>query len=279
MSKNFIKAFAFYDLRLSEFFELADNLMTEVLPPDLAEDLEIGTPYSGAKQSYDKLVDIFLRNPAMRQTEKVVEVITKLRRKMTLLKRTLSEMLLDTAEGERLENARDIEYVARPYLKNTSHDRLVGVVAKAKEMADALRTTETLPKLTGIGLTEIVDDIATLAAEANNLLLARGEETAFKKALGTASKVRKTLEQGLKFLLYTAIPAYYVNATGDLAAKFERTILEINGVLDIYRHLTQGESRKSGSGGGEGGIPIDPSIPDTQPVNPPNGGTYIDPNA
>jgi hypothetical protein len=189
MSK-FIKLFAFHDLKLPPFFDLTDLLVTKVLPLSLATELELGAPYDNLKESHEKLVDIFLRNAAMRQTKKVTNTVTRIRRKMTLFQKTLDEMLLDTTDGERLENVTYIEYIAPPYIKNVYHGALTGVVAKGKEMADALRTTDTLPKLTQLGLKVIIDDIAALAEEANNLLFSRGEETAFRKALGTAIKVR-----------------------------------------------------------------------------------------
>lgn len=244
MYKNSIKAFAFRCLTLPPFFELADILVNKALPADVADELGLGVSYHNAKQSFEKLKGIFQYNPAMRQTKDVVETVTKIRRKMMLFKRILREMVLDTAAGERLENIRHIRYIAHPCLGEIQHGAMAGVVAKARKMADALRTTETLPKLTGLGLTAIVNDIATLSARADNLLFLRGEETAFKRARGTACKVRKTLEKQLRFLFYIYIPAHYVDAAGPLAAKYERTILEINGTLDIYRHLTKGGSRK-----------------------------------
>jgi hypothetical protein len=282
MGKNLIKAFAFHNLKLGELFDLVKNLLAKALHADVAEALGLGEPYNETKESFDRLVEIFLRNPAMEQTEDVTELITKIRKKMTVVKTTLEEMV-DDATGEQHQDARTLEYIARPYLKGLYNNTMANVIAKAGEMADALRTTGTLPKLVALGLKPIVDNIAALAVEANNMLILRGEEAAFKKALGTATKVRNTLEQQLKFLLNSTIPAYYANATGDLAEKFKVAILEINGTLDIYRHLTKGESKKSGSGGGGGGVPVDPSKPDTGAITPPeddyNGGTYIDPNA
>ncbi|MDR3119273.1 MAG: hypothetical protein LBU44_07660 [Mediterranea sp.] len=239
MDNHIIGVFAFHDLKLPPFFDLADILVSKTLTPSLAAELEIGAPYDRVRRSHERLASIFLRNPVMRQTKKVVNVIAKIRRKMTLFKKTLGEMLLGQTAGEQLDKIGDIEYIAHPYLKNIRNGAQSGVIAKAMEMAHALRATETLPKLTQLGLVSIVDDIATLADEANALLFARGEEEAFRKALGTAGNVRKELERQLRFLFYITFPACYANVSGETAAKFDRAIIEINGTLDIYRHLTR----------------------------------------
>ena len=271
MGKKIIRLFGFYDLKLSEFFDLAHLIFVSVLTPSMAQTLGISNSYNKGKALYDKLADIFRRNPAMRQTETLVESIAKIRRKMILFKNTLREIVAD-AEGEWLKNAKDIEFIAHPYLRNASHDTQSALTANAMEMADALRTAGNLSKLTELGLEKIVDDIATLAAEANEQLLSRGEEHAFQKELGNATETRRELEEQLRFLIYTSIPAHYAEASDDLANTFKNIIVDINGALDSFSHLTttSGDYDKVG---------VDPGEPDTGPVSPPNGGTYIDPNA
>jgi hypothetical protein len=267
MTKKFIKLFAFHDLKLPSLFDLVDLLIDKVLPPGLAKELELGTPYDNLKESHGKMTNIFLRNPAMRQTKTVTDIVTKVRRKMTLFQKNLTEMRLAATDGERLETVTTIEHIAHPYIKNIYHGALTGVAAKGKDMANALRTKETLPKLKRLGLKKTVDDIATLSSEANSLLYSRGEETAFRKALGTATKVRVDIERQLRFLLYTIFPAYSANSTGTKREKFEQAILEINGTLDIYRHLTKGNNIRSSVGDNDG-VPVDPTITDTQPAFP-----------
>ena len=257
MKRKPVYSLKFHDLRISEFFDLAEILFKGSLTPATAQTLGLGTPYNEMKASYEQLADVFRRNPAMLQTEKLVAAIVRIRRKMMLLKNTLREKLLD-AKGERLENAKIINNVAHPYLKDISGDTQSALTANAMEMADALRTAGNLPKLTGLGLEEIVNDIATLAAEANELLLSRGEEKAFQKELGSATGARKILEKQLRFVLYSSIPVHYAEATGALAETFEHTITAINGTLEIFRHLTSGGRNSSGHDGSDKDINSQP---------------------
>jgi hypothetical protein len=267
MGKKIIQLFGFRDLKLSEFFDLTHLIFVSVLTPSTAQTLGISNSYNKGRALYDKLADIFRRNPTMKQTEKLVGDIAKIRRKMILFKNTLREIVAD-ADGERLENAKAIEYVAHPYLKNVSHDTQSALTANAMEMANGLN----LSKLTELGLEEIVNDIATLAAEANEQLLARGEEHAFQKELGNATDTRRELEEQLRFLIYTSIPAHYAEASDDLVNTFKNIIVDINGALNSFSHLTT-------VGGDYDNVGVDPGDPDTGPASPPNGGTYIDPNA
>ena len=286
MDKKEIFPFRFYDLKVPSFFELATSILGTVLPPESAQELGLDIPpYNDTKKALDRLTDIFLRNPAMLQTEDLVEIIAAIRRKMVLLKNTFKEMLAD-AKGERFQDARELEYVARPYLKNIHKDEQSALAAKAKEMGDALRSSANLTKLAALGLKPLVDEIAAQGVEAGRLITERGEEQAFQREIGTATEVRKLLEKHLRTLLYISIPAHYLEATGALETKYEQTIIAINGTLDGYRHLTASGKH----GGHDGGIGEDytpkPVGPDTQPALPPddeddhyNGGTYIDPNA
>ncbi|MDR3118174.1 MAG: DUF6261 family protein [Mediterranea sp.] len=281
MGKILIQLFGFHQLKLSPFFDLGILLLVNLLTPELAKTLGISKAYAEAKEPFDKLTEIFRRNPMLLQTEKLTETIAKIRRKIIAIKATFKGMLGE-AEGERLENVKLLENIARPYLKNVHNEVQSGLVANSIEMADALRTPANLPKLTKLGLKDIVDEIEILAKTANDILAARGEEEIFRQLMGNATDTRKKVEKHLRFLLYTAIPAHYAEATGALATTFEHTIMDIDGVLKSFRHLTT-----TGGGGlvdsGEGGVNIkQPEEPDTQPAQPPSGGGgggFTDPDA
>ncbi|MDR3119257.1 MAG: DUF6261 family protein [Mediterranea sp.] len=284
MAKNTVQPFRFHPLRLSEFFEMSHILFEHALPIALAQALGITVAYNKAKIYFDKLVEIFRRNPAMLQTEKLVGTIAKIRRKMVVLKTMIKELLGDS-EGERLSNAKIINNVAHPYLKNATHDTQSALAANAMEMADALRIAANLPLLTQLGLKNIVEEIAELSNEAGEILYARGEEKVSRRELGNASDVRDKLEKQLRYLLYTSIPAHYTEATGALVTTFEHAISDINGALESFQHLTSGGSN-SGSNPNEdedgepGGNEPGGSEPDTQPANPPSGGGgFTDPDA
>ena len=237
MNTKKIHPFRFYELKLSSFSDLADAILKITLSPELAQDLGLSVPYGEARTPYNRLMDIALRNPAMQQTERLTNDIAKTRRKMALLRNTFKEMLAD-AKGQRLQDAKALEFVARPYLKNIHNETRPALATKAKEMGDALRSSANLTKLAALGLKPIVDEIAALGREAGRLILERGEEQAFQREIGTATQVRRLLEKHLRTLLYISIPAHYIEATGALATKYEQTIIAINGALDSYRHLT-----------------------------------------
>ena len=152
---------------------------------------------------------------------------------MALLRNMFKEMLAD-AKGERFQDAKALEYVARPYLKSINRDEQSALAPKAKEMGDALRSSANLTKLAALGLKPLVDEIAELGVKGGRLIRERGEEQAFQREIGTATQVRKLLEEHLRVLLYTSIPAHYIEATGALTTKYEQTIIAINGTLDTY---------------------------------------------
>ncbi|MDR3119709.1 MAG: DUF6261 family protein [Mediterranea sp.] len=237
MAKNTIQLFKFHDLKLSEFLELMYLIFGHALPITVAQLLGVIKAYNEAKAQFDKLVESFQRNPALLKTEKLVEAIMKIRRKMALFK-NVAKGLLGDAEGERLESAKVINNVAHPYLKDLYSNTQVALAANGMEMAVALRTAENLPLLTQLGLKDIVDEIADLAHEAGGILYARGEEKMFRKKLGNASNIRRKLEKQVHFLLYSAIPVHHSEATGALLTTFEHTVIDINGVLKSFQHLT-----------------------------------------
>ena len=272
-----IGPFAFKDLTHSEYFELTHHIFV-TLTPSIAETLGIEKAYNEAKSSYDKLADIFRRNPTLLKTEKLKDAIMKTRRRMTLFKNMLREKLVDEA-GEQLDNAKVIENLAHPYLKDVHRDTQAALIANAMEMADALRTSANQPLLVQLRLNETLDDLVAPAYEADEILRARGEEKAYRKAMGNASDAREKNEKQLRFLLYISLPAHYAEATGTQAAMFEHIIIDINGALDTFRHLVSGSRGGNWAGDGNYEGSGDPGQPDTQPASPPNGGTYIDPNA
>ncbi|MDR3118953.1 MAG: DUF6261 family protein [Mediterranea sp.] len=290
MAKKPIPSLRFQRLSLSEFLELLRLLFDHALPPALALLLGISKAYNEAKDSVDRLVEIFRRNPALLQTEKLVKIIAEVRRRMIALKVMLKGMLTYVG-GERLDSLKAIENAAHPYLKDASRDTQTALVANAIEMTDALRTPANLPLLTQLELKTIVDEIATMAREAEKMLYARGEELAFRKDSGSATETRLKLEKQLRFLLSTIIPAHYSEATGALLVSFEHAIVDINGVLDSFRHLTDSGGNNDWGGEGDPGNGNEEenepeenepggSEPDTQPANPPSGGGgFTDPDA
>ncbi|MDR3119411.1 MAG: DUF6261 family protein [Mediterranea sp.] len=279
MVKRIIQIFYYQRLKLSDFFELSHLILERAITVIIAQTLGITKAYNEAMEQLNTLVDIFQRNPALLQTEKLVEAIAKLRRKMVALKTMLKGILIDS-EGEQLDNAKIIENIARPYLKSAHNDTQSTLVIRGSELADVLRNSQNLPKLTKLGLKSIVEEIATASKEADDLLYARGEEIAYRKALGSAGKTRDKLEKQIRFLLYTTIPAHYAEATGAQLSAFEQTIMNINGTLDSFRHLTGGGSS---DWGGEGEAEDDQeNEPDTQPADPPSPGPgpdWSDPDA
>ncbi|MDR3119371.1 MAG: DUF6261 family protein [Mediterranea sp.] len=257
--KKRIRLFKFYKLKLSDFFELSHFIFGNVLTPDPAQILGIAKAYNEAKASFDKLTEIFRRNPALLLTGKLVENIAMLRRKMNAFRIMLK--MLDDVEGERLENVKILNNVAHPYLKNITHDTQTALSANGIEMADALRTPANLPRLTQLELKNLVDDIATLAHATGEKLLARGEEKVHRKELGNATNTRKKLEKQLRFLFYSAIPAHYAEAAGALITTFEHTIMDINGALESFRHLIPDNNRSS-AGKEESQTPLPSKYPE-----------------
>jgi hypothetical protein len=232
VTKKIIQFFKFQFFNLSEFYDLAYLILVNILTSDKAQAFGVIVAYNEAKASFDKLTEIFRRNPEMHQTEKLVNAIVDIRKKMIALKTMLRGMLSDPDEA-RIESVKTIKNVAHPYLKN-AHKALA---ANGMEMADALRTAATLPLLTQFGLKTIVDDITALSHKANEILLERGKEKALRKYLGNSTATRRKLEKQLRFLFYFSIPAHYIEATGLLSATFEHTTTEINVALNSFRHL------------------------------------------
>ncbi|MDR3118223.1 MAG: DUF6261 family protein [Mediterranea sp.] len=284
MIKKLIRFFKFHELKLVEFFDATLLIVGNIFTVAIAQSLGLDKVYGEVNVLFDKLVEIFRRNPAMFQTEELTETVAGIRRKMILLKNMLKDTVA-SAKGDDLQKAKLLEYTAHPYLKNAAHDTQSAIAANGIELSAALRTSANLPALTTFGLKAVVDDIATMATKANSILLLRGEEEEFRKQVGSANAVRKELEKKLRFLLYSSIPAHYAEATGAQITEFEHLANEINGALNSFRHLTS----STGDTTGGSGYPEEPddnddnepggSEPDTQPADPPSGGGFTDPDA
>ncbi|MDR3119485.1 MAG: DUF6261 family protein [Mediterranea sp.] len=237
MEKIFVLFFGFYRLKLSAFLDLGRLVLIDKLTPELAQTLGVSKSYGQARETLDRLSKIFQRNPVLLQTEKLTETIAKVRRKMIAFKSILKG-ILGEAEGERLESAKIVENVVHPCLKNLHHDAQSTLAAYGIEMANVLHKSANLPHLTRIGLKDLVDEISALADSANEILASRGQEEIYRRLLGNATATRRKLEKQLRFLLYSAIPSHYAEATGEIVATFEHTIMEISGALKSLQHLT-----------------------------------------
>ena len=273
MVRTLIRPFKFKSLKLSALLECSKLLLGKALTPDKAQAVGLGKAYEDLTDLNAKFETIMKRNAALFETEALAENVEKLRRMLGLVDSSL-RVALDVKDSDKLEAAKAVSYFAEPYLKGRHKSAMLELLGDAEDMCQAFQDPVNAPKAALLGLTEQVEAIKELASQCDTLVDIRGEEKEYRKKLGTASKARTALEKQYRFIFTSILPAIYYNTTDTTVKNNLVAILDhINATLDSFRHLT-GEN--SGSGNDDYG---DPNKPDMQPADPPNGGTYIDPNA
>ena len=279
MAKVLIRPFKFELLKISELLECSRLLIRNVFTPAKAQAIGLGKPYDDLIVLDDRYSDILKHNPALIETEPLTEDIIRLRLLLVAFDNFLQAIKI-TAAAEKAEAEKAVSYITAPYLKGKNRSTMLALLGDAEDMCDALQDLAIAPKVDLLGLADQVEAIKELALRCDALIVARGEEKEYRKKLGTATKVRRDLQKQYRVLFFTILPAIYLTTT-DAETKDVLTTMfdKINAILDSFRHITGG-----GTGGGNDDYsdphkPVDPGTPDTQPADPPNGGTYIDPNA
>ena len=273
MPQSLIRTFRLELLTISELLELTMLLLEKVFTPAKAQAVGLGKPYDELVALADRYAEILKRNPALIQTEPLTDYIAKLRLLFGLLDNSLRAARI-TNDSDQAEAVRVVSNVAAPYLKGKSRATIMALLGDARDLCDALGSAAYTQAVELLGLTGQVADIRELALKCDTLIDIRGEEKEYRKKIGTATAVRTALQKQLRFIFSGVLPVIY-HSTDDTAVKniLVAMLDHTNATLDSFRYLTGGGT---GDGTDDYG---DPSKPDTQPADPPNGGTYIDPNA
>jgi hypothetical protein len=281
MSSSLIRPIRFEDLNISEMLECSTLLTENVYTPAAAQAVELGKPYGVLVAAHSKYADILRRNPALVETASLTGDVLRVRHLMGALNETLRAAGIINDAGL-AEAVSVVANIAAPYLKTRNSATMLAVLGDAKDMCDALQDAAVSQKTDAVGLTKQVEAIQELVRKCNRLLDIRGEEREYRKRAGSATKARTALQKQYRVIFTTIIPAIYLTTTDDaVKEKLIEMINHTNATLDTFRHLVSGGGDWVSSVGDGDTRPIDPSIPDTGPADPPgyNGGTYIDPNA
>ena len=280
MPRVLIRAFRFEVLKISELLECSKLLIRNVFTPDKVQAVGLGKPYDDLIALDNKYSDILKHNPTLIETEPLTEDIARLRRLLGAFDSSLEVIKVTGGDAEKAEAEKAVSYVASPYLKGRGKSTMIALLGDAEDMCDALQDLAVAPKVDLLGLAGQVTAIKELAVRCNALIVARGEEKEYRKKLGTATKTRGALQKQYRFIFATILPAIYYTTTDPETKGILTTMLdEINAILDSLRYLTGGGTGDGNDDYSDPHKPVDPGTPDTQPANPPNGGTYIDPNA
>jgi hypothetical protein len=274
-----VRSFPFDRLKLFNFFDLAVLLMEHALTALASSSIGLGHAYTALKKEYERLEDILKRNPALRQTEPINELMGQLRQALVTLKGHIQLALRET--GTLLTAAKEVDFVSKSYLKQSYYTTQSGIAATARELVAELKKPATLEHVTTLGLLDKVNHINHLQQELNNLISARGEEMEYDKALGSATAARRDLEIELRNVLYTVLPALYQLApNAEARTAIEEVAFHANGQIDAFRHLVN-EGGGNGNGGSDGSgsddeiiieTPEDPTPETPDPETPPSGG-------
>ena len=275
MPQSLIRPFKFEALTNFEMLECSTLLVENALTPAKAQAVGIGKPYDSYVAAHTAFEKILKHNPTLVDTEPLTEDVSNIRLLLGVLDSNLRAARI-TDDAGIAEAVKVVGNIAAPYTKVRHTATMLALLAAAKDLCRALETPAVAPKVDTLGLTEQVTVINQLAQRSNALVIARGEEKEFRKKLGTSAKARTALQKQLRFIFTGVLPVIYHSTDDDAVNNIVIMMLDqINATLDSFRHLTGGGT---GSGSDDYGN-SDPGIPDTGPADPPNGGTYIDPNA
>jgi uncharacterized membrane protein YgcG len=245
-----IKPFPIHSLKLTPSYELVKLILKRGLTPQVTTSLGIGKPYDDLVTLFDQWSDIFKRNPALFQTEEVAARMVELRHQLSILNAEL-KLALTNDEETGGTTARTVDFAARPYLKNFTHQTYVDLLGNAGKLAVDLQAPGLVPAVEQLGLTARIAKIAQQSDEAEDLYGERGEEMEFQKQLGSATNTRKLVEKQLILVLYTVLPALYVmNPNSEIALVIKDMAVNINGYFDSVRYLlpSPGSSTSGGAG-------------------------------
>jgi hypothetical protein len=189
-------------------------------------------------EAYERLNEIFKRNPTFIQTLRIEDNMRVLRGQLALLSTELKALVKEeqTSHGGGSDVARQIWVTAAPYLKFPSKMSYTVLLSNAGKLSVDLQTPALTPLVAEAGLTAQVTKIDTIYHATNALYLNRSNEAEFNRNLGTAAALRPVIDRTVNFILQVLIPAALFNAANaEERRQMEEIVEQINAILDEAR--------------------------------------------
>ena len=279
MLKALVRPFKFEMLDISALLKLSSLLLEKVFTPAKVQAVGIEEPCKELSELHTKYADILKHNPTLLETEPLSKDVARLRTLLGVFGDSLRVAGI-TGDADTAEKVRVVSNIAAPYLKNRNRSTMMSLLGNAQDLCDALGSDVNAPKVNALGLTGQLAAIKELEQQSSRRIDLRGEEKEYRKKLGTASKARSALQKQYRFIFTSVLSTlYHITTDNEVKNALTEMLDHINATLDSFRYLTGGGT---GDGTDDYGDPHKPGLPgdpDTGPADPPNGGTYIDPNA
>jgi hypothetical protein len=230
-----VQTFPFTHLSLEYYYQLQTRLVEYILTPTTATLLALEQAYTAYIEAYERLNEIFRRNPKFAQTLTIEANIKLLRDQMVLLSTELKTLVRDTT-ADSYAAALQVNYAAEPYLKSPSKSTYNQLLTDAGKLVVDIQTPALTPLVAQLNLTAQVTRIDELFHQTDALWMQRGNEAEFNKQLGTATALRPAIDKSLSFILYVLIPAAIFKSTNAEARHaMEEIVTQINALFDEER--------------------------------------------
>jgi hypothetical protein len=258
IQSNLIRALHFEHLKMFEFFDLVMRIMEYVFTPTTASEIGLGHAYTSLKRAYERLEVQVKRNPALRQTELIADLMSQIRQSLVLLR---AHIKLALYEPDLHESARIVDHIASPYLKQSYYTTQSGIAGTAYELTIKLKKSDIIEHTTALGLLDKVNALHQLQQQLNDLLDARANAVGHNKVTGSPTAHRRRLEAELRNVLFTLLPALHqIAPTAAARERIETVAFHLNAQLDSFRHLLishntaeNGDDNNDGADSNEGG--------------------------
>jgi hypothetical protein len=254
-----VVSFPFSHVGLENYYLIHTDLVEYILTPDNASLLGLSNAYTAYVEAYERLNEIFKRNPAFIETLRIEDNVRALRGQLSRLNIELKGLVREekASLGGSSDIARQVWFVAAPYLKFPSKMSYTILLSNASKLAVDLQTPALAPLVEELGLTSKVAKIDSLFHSTNALYLTRSNEAEFNRNLGTAAALRPVIDKTINFILYVLIPAALFNAANTAThQEMEEVVEQINAILDEARRKmlpgSGGDATLPGLPGGDG---------------------------
>ena len=263
-------------LHNGEHYEF-EQAVLDVFTPIAALHVNLTDRRAQLQQTHNEEAEVYRTNQGYRQTKTLTGLDASRDKKFNYIKTTVS-FYLDTGNEAQKAAAAAVAFVLRPYRLGPVRGYQDNTAELGKFVADM--SAEPYPAhIATLGLTETLAGLRADNDAFRTLYEARSDEGLDRVEHEKIRALRRKFDEGWR-IVAAVLPAIHLTETDDtkkaiIGEAIEgvnsyilqmKKVLAARGVGSVAVDLSGGDHDHSGA-------------PDTQPASPPNGGTYIDPNA
>jgi hypothetical protein len=266
---------ALTSLHNGEHYEF-ENVVLDVFTPAVAADTNLTEQRTVLWEANNEETEVYRTNQAYKQTKTLVQLDTSRDKKFNFIKNVVG-YYLETGDGARKAAAEEIDFILNPYRQGPVR----GYQDNTAELGKFVVDMSVAPYPTHIATLGLTEALAGLKADNDAFRTeyeVRAEEgldrAGHEKIRGLRRKFDETWH-----VVAAVLPGLHLTETNATKkATLGKVIDEINAhILQMKKVLA---TRGVGSAS-VGHVDVDrhPTTPDTQPADPPNWGSGIDPDA